>query len=84
MFCHTEGSAACFTPAIRTLADAGIVQPSLFDDQDLAEIHSPEYPGERLIACRNPLLAAGRTRKREGLLQASEKEMAKHFHLASL
>ncbi|MCH7747734.1 MAG: IS1634 family transposase [Acidobacteria bacterium] len=62
-------------PAIRKLAEAGIVQPSLFDDRDLAEIHAPEYPGERLIACRNPLLAAERTRKREVLLQATEKEL---------
>jgi len=62
-------------PAIRKLAEAGIVQLSLFDERDLAEIHSPEYPGERLIACRNPLLAEERARKREELLQETEKEL---------
>jgi hypothetical protein len=46
---------------------------SLFDQQDLAEISHPDYPGERLIACRNPFLAAERARKREDLLQATEK-----------
>jgi hypothetical protein len=46
---------------------------SLFDQQDLAEIAHPDYPGERLIACRNPLLAAERTRKRDDLLAATEK-----------
>jgi hypothetical protein len=51
------------------------VQPSLFDERNLAEIHSPDYPGERLIACRNPLLAEQRARKREELLQATEKEL---------
>jgi transposase len=53
------------------------MQPSLFDERDLAEIHSPDYPGERLIACRNPLLAEQRARKREELLQATEKELDK-------
>ena len=53
-------------PAIRKLAaDDGPLQLSLFDQQDLAEISHPDYPGERLIACRNPLLAAERARKRE-------------------
>lgn len=50
---------------------------SLFDQQDLAEIQSPDYPGERLIACRNPLLAAERARKREELLQATAQELDK-------
>jgi hypothetical protein len=60
-------------PAIRKLAeDSGPLQLSLFDQQDLAEITSPDYPGERLIACRNPLLAAERARKREDLLAATE------------
>ena len=49
---------------------------SLFDDQDLAEITHPDYPGERLIACRNPALAAERARKRAELLAATEKELA--------
>jgi transposase len=49
----------------------------LFDQKDLAEIRSPDYPGERLIVCRNPLLAEERRRKREDLLQATEKELDK-------
>ena len=64
-------------PAIRTLmAGDGPLQLSLFDQQDLAEITSPEFPGERLVACRNPVLAAGRARKREDLLAATEKLLA--------
>jgi hypothetical protein len=64
-------------PAIRKLmAEDGPLQLSLFDEQDLAEITSPDFPGERLIACRNPALAAERTRKREDLLQATEKLLA--------
>jgi Transposase DDE domain len=65
-------------PAIKKLmADSGPLQLSLFDEQDLAEISSPAYPGERLIACRNPFLAAERARKREDLLQATEDDLAK-------
>ena len=61
-------------PAIRKLmADDGPLQLSLFDQQDLAEITSPDFPGERLIACRNPVLAADRARTREDLLTATEK-----------
>ncbi len=64
-------------PAIRKLmADDGPLQLSLFDQQDLAEITSPDFPGERLIACRNPALAADRARKREDLLAATEKLLA--------
>jgi DDE family transposase len=64
-------------PAIRKLAaDDGPLQLSLFDEQDLAEITSPDFPGERLIACRNPALAAERARKREDLLAATEKLLA--------
>ena len=64
-------------PAIRTLmADDGPLQLSLFDEQDLAEITSPDFPGERLIACRNPALADERARKREDLLAATEKLLA--------
>ena len=59
-------------PAIQRLAQAGALQLSLFDEQDLAEITSPAFPGERLIACRNPLLAEERVRKREALIQATE------------
>jgi len=61
-------------PAIRKLmADDGPLQLSLFDQQDLAEITSPDFPGERLVACRNPVLAADRARKREDLLTATER-----------
>ena len=64
-------------PAIATLAaDDGPLQMSLFDTQDLAEITHPDYPGERLIACRNPALAAERARKRHDLLAATEKLLA--------
>jgi hypothetical protein len=64
-------------PAIKKLmADNGPLQLSLFDQQDLAEITSPEFPGERLIACRNPALAEERARKREALLAATEKLLA--------
>jgi hypothetical protein len=64
-------------PAIKKLmADGGPLQLSLFDEQDLAEITSPDFPGERLIACRNPALAADRARKREDLLAATEKLLA--------
>jgi len=64
-------------PAIQKLAEDGVVQPSLFDKRDLVEVYSPDYPGERLIACRNPLLAAERARTREELLQATERELEK-------
>jgi hypothetical protein len=64
-------------PAIRQLQQAGLIQPSLFDERDLAEITSPAYPGERLVACRNPLLAEERARKREVLLAATERELAR-------
>ena len=64
-------------PAIKKLmADGGPLQMSLFDQQDLAEITSPDYPGERLVACRNPALAADRARKRAELLAATEKLLA--------
>ena len=64
-------------PAIRKLmADDGPLQLSLFDQQDLAEITSGDFPGERLIACRNPVLAANRARTREDLLAATEKLLA--------
>jgi hypothetical protein len=64
-------------PAIkRLMAEGGPLQMSLFDQQDLAEITCDDYPGERLVACRNPVLAAERARKREDLLQATEKLLA--------
>src|SRR5262249_44304189 len=63
-------------PQIAALAeDHGPLQMSLFDERDLAEITSPDFPGERLIACRNPALAAERARKREALLQATERKL---------
>jgi hypothetical protein len=58
------------------MAEDGPLQLSLFDEQDLAEITSGEFPGERLIACRNPVLAADRARVREELLAATEKLLA--------
>src|SRR5215470_11823285 len=65
-------------PAIKQLAAAGgPLQPSLFDDRDMAEITSPDYPGERLVVCKNPLLAAERARKRTELLAVTEKELAR-------
>jgi hypothetical protein len=65
-------------PAIKKLADdGGPLQLSLFDDQDLAEISSPDYPGERLIACCNPFLAAERAAHRQRLLAATEAELTK-------
>lgn len=65
------------SPAIQKLLLSGAIQLSLFDERDLAEISSPDYPGERLIVCKNPLLAADRKRKREELLRATEKELEK-------
>jgi hypothetical protein len=63
-------------PAIQALAaDGGPVQLSLFDERDMAEIASPEYPGERLIVCRNPALAEERARKRSELLDATEADL---------
>ena len=60
-------------PAIKALAAAGgPLQPTLFDQQNLAEITHPDYPGERLVACRNPFLAAARAHKRDELLTATE------------
>ena len=63
-------------PAIRALAEAGTLQLGLFDERGLAEISSPEYPGERLVVCRNPLLAVERARKRAELLAATEAKLA--------
>jgi hypothetical protein len=63
---------------VRKLAEeGGPLQPSLFDETDLAEIQHPDFPGERLIACKNPLLEAERARKREALLVATERELEK-------
>ena len=62
-------------PTIRKLMDEGPLQLSLFDEQDLVEISSPDFPGERLIACYNPLLARDRARKRQELLAATEEKL---------
>jgi hypothetical protein len=64
-------------PQVKKLARDGDLQLSLFDVQDLAEITSPDFPGERLIACMNPFLEAERARKRESLLAATEADLAK-------
>jgi transposase len=69
-------SALRFT-AIRDLAEAGAFQPSLFDQQNLAEITSADYPGERLVVCYNPLLAQDRRRTRDQLLAATEARLNK-------
>jgi hypothetical protein len=62
-------------PSIAALATSGALQMSLFDEVNLAEITHPDYPGERLVACRNPALAAERARKREALLVATEADL---------
>ncbi len=64
-------------PQVKALVRDGALQLSLFDTQDLAEITSPDFPGERLVACMNPLLEAERARKRESLLAATEAGLAK-------
>jgi len=64
-------------PAIRRLVEAGDLQLGLFDERNLAEITSPQFPHERLVVCRNPALAAERARKREALLAATEDALAK-------
>ena len=64
-------------PAIKALLKGGTLQMSLFDDRDMAGITSPEFPGERLIVCRNRALAAERARKREDLLAATERDLAR-------
>jgi transposase len=64
-------------PAIQALLDSGALQLSLFDQRDMASITSPDYPGERLIVCRNAELAAERARKRVDLLAATERDLAR-------
>ncbi len=64
-------------PALKELVGGGHLQMSLFDERDMAAITSPEFPGERLIVCRNPDLARERARKREDLLAATERDLAK-------
>src|SRR5437868_11082438 len=64
-------------PAIKALLQGGALQFSLFDQRDMASITAPEFPGERLVVCRNPDLAAERARKREELLAATERDLAR-------
>jgi transposase len=70
-----EWVSALRAPQIQVLAAQGAIQMSLFDEQDLAEVTHPDYPGERLIVSRNPLLAAERARKRQELMEAAEKKL---------
>ena len=71
-----EWISALRAPQIKALVDDGALQLSLFDTQDLVEIDTPDFPGERLVCCHNPVLAAERARKRGELLAATEKELA--------
>ena len=64
-------------PAIKALRDAGALQMSLFDERDMAAITAPDFPGERLIVCRNRGLGAERARKCEDLLLATERDLAR-------
>jgi transposase len=64
-------------PAIKDLVKGGALQLSLFDQRDMASITSPDFPGERLIVCRNPDLAAKRAHKRQELLDATERDLAR-------
>jgi Transposase DDE domain len=70
-----ESITALNAPQVKRLARSGAFQPSLFDEQNLAEISSDEFPGERLVVCRNPLVAAERARKREALLTATAADL---------
>jgi hypothetical protein len=75
----SEGAAwitALKAPQVKKLVTEGALQLTLFDEQSLAEIAAADYPGERLVVCRNPLVAAERARKREDLLQATERALA--------
>jgi hypothetical protein len=72
-----EWITALRAPAIAALVNSEVLQLSIFDEQDLFEFSSPDYGGERLVACRNPLLAQERARKRGALLQATERELEK-------
>ena len=76
----TEGMdwvTALKTTSIRALVEQGHLQLDLFDERNLLELTSPDYPGERLVACRNPALATKRARTREDLLVATERALAK-------
>jgi hypothetical protein len=76
---ESEGAAwitALKAPQLKKLVRDGALQLSLFDEQDLAEVAADDYPGERLVVCRNPLVAAERARKRDDLLAATERALA--------
>jgi hypothetical protein len=74
---HLDWITALRAPQVKALVRGGDLQQTLFDTQDLAEITSPDFPGERLVACKNPYLEAERARKRESLLAATEAELGK-------
>ena len=74
---HLDWITALRAPQVKKLARGGDLQLTLFDVQDLAEITSPDFPGERLVACMNPFLEAERARKRESLLAATEADLGK-------
>jgi hypothetical protein len=74
---HLDWITALRAPQVKKLVRGGDLQLSLFDVQDLAEITSPDFPGERLVACKNPFLEAERARKRESLLAATEADLGK-------
>jgi len=73
---HLDWITALRAPQVKALVRDGALQLTLFDTQDLAEISHPDYPGERLVACMNPLLEAERAGKREALLAATEAGLA--------
>jgi len=74
---HLDWITALRAPQVKALVRDGDLQLTLFDVQDLAEITSPDFPGERLVACKNPFLEAERARKRESLLAATEADLEK-------
>jgi hypothetical protein len=74
---HLDWITALRAPQVKALVRGGDLQLTLFDVQDLAEITSPDFPGERLVACKNPFLEAERARKRESLLAATEAGLEK-------
>jgi Transposase DDE domain len=74
---HLDWITALRAPQVKALVRDGDLQLTLFDVQDLAEITSPDFPGERLVACKNPFLEAERARKRESLLAAAEADLQK-------
>ena len=74
---HLDWITALRAPQVKALVRDGDLQLTLFDTQDLAEITSPDFPGERLVACKNPFLEAERARKRESLLAATEADLEK-------